>query len=177
MVDDPAGARAIHAHLHSIGRRKIAHVTGPQEQRSARIRADAIADAAESAGVPLVHETLFGEWSEAWGRAAADVLLAQREGELDAITCGNDQIARGVTERLRERNVRIPGEIAVTGFDNWDMMAEGSRPPLTTVDLQLGDIGRRAAELLLDAIAGSPRAGVELVAPRLVTRDSTVGGG
>lgn len=176
MVDDPAGARAIHAHLHSIGRRKIAHVTGPQAQRSARIRADAIADAAESAGVPLVHETLFGEWSEAWGRAAADVLLAQCAGELDAITCGNDQIARGVTERLRERNVRIPGEIAVTGFDNWDMMAEGSRPPLTTVDLQLGDIGRRAAELLLEAIAGAPHGGVELVAPRLVTRDSTVGG-
>lgn len=173
--DDVAGARLVFDHLTSLGRRRICHVTGPRDHLSAATRADATVDAAREAGLPLLHEPLYGEWSEAWGRTAADVLL-NREGEHpDAIACGNDQIARGVTERLRERGIAIPGQIAVTGFDNWDMMAEGARPPLTTVDLQLGEIGRRAAELLLEAIEGRPRAGVEHVAPRLVTRASTLG--
>lgn len=172
--DDAAGARLVLEHLTSLGRQRICHVTGPRDHLSAATRAEATVAAARAADLPLLHEPLYGEWSEAWGRTAADVLL-NRDGEHpDAITCGNDQIARGVTERLRERGIAIPREIAVTGFDNWDMMAEGARPPLTTVDLQLGEIGRRAAELLLDAIGGHPRPGIERIAPRLVTRASTL---
>jgi Transcriptional regulators len=175
VPDDAEGSRLVFGHLASLGRSRIAHVTGPADHLSARVRADALVECARKADTPLVADPLFGEWGEAWGRAAADVLLSG-DSEVDAITCGNDQIARGVTERLRERGVRVPTEIAVTGFDDWDMMAEGARPPLTTIDLQLGEIGRRSAELLIEAIAGRPRTGVERVAPRLVTRGSTLDG-
>ncbi len=176
VPDDVAGARLVHDHLASLGRERIAHVTGPLDHLSARTRADALAACATASGHPLVRDPMHGQWSEAWGRAATDVLLSQHGDGLDAIACGNDQIARGATERLRERGVRVPADVAVTGFDDWEMMAEGARPPLTTVDLRLGEIGRRSAELLVAAMRGEPRHGVERVPPRLVTRGSTLDG-
>jgi LacI family transcriptional regulator len=117
---------------------------------------------------------MYGEWSERWGRHAVDVLL--RSGsEVDAISCGSDQIARGVCDRLRELGRSVPDDIAVTGYDNWSVMALASRPPLTTVDLELEELGRHTAQLLLEAISGSPRDGLVELPTRLVTRESTLG--
>jgi LacI family transcriptional regulator len=175
VSDDEAGVRLIVDHLASLGRRRLAHLTGPIDQRSATLRADATVAAAEAAGHPLVHEPLHGAWTEAWGRAAVDILLDHAAETPDAITCGNDQIARGAADRLRERSVSVPDDIAVTGFDDWDVIVEGSRPPLTTINRRLGEVGRRAAELLLDAIAGAPQPGIQRVQPELVTRGSTLG--
>jgi LacI family transcriptional regulator len=113
----------------------------------------------------------FGAWSEAWGRRAARVVL-RAAPVTDAFFCGNDQIARGVTDALRESGRRVPDDVAVVGYDNWDTMALASRPPLTTVDMNLHDVGRRSALRLLDAIDGRPTAGVEWTPCRLVLRDS-----
>jgi LacI family transcriptional regulator len=121
-----------------------------------------------------VPEALFGEWSERWGRVAVDLVLA-RDADVDAISCGSDQIARGVCDRLRELGRRVPEDVAVTGFDDWDVMALACRPPLTTVDLQLQELGRRAAQLLLAAVGGEPSPGEVRVPARLVVRESTVG--
>jgi LacI family transcriptional regulator len=116
----------------------------------------------------------FGEWTEAWGRRAAAMLL-RADPACDAVFCGNDQIARGVADALREGGVRVPQDVALVGYDNWEIMAEACRPPLTTVDLNLVEIGRVAAMRLLDTIAGHGVAGMETVAARLVVRESSVG--
>ena len=63
----------------------------------------------------------------------------------------------------------------VTGYDNWSVMALASRPPLTTVDMELEELGRRTANLLLDAIAGFPHPGPVELPTRLITRESTLG--
>lgn len=171
IVDDAAGAAGLADHMLSLGRTRIAHVTGPASHRSATVRATATTEALGSA---MVGDPLFGEWSERWGRHSADV-LARAHPDLDAITCGSDQIGRGVCDRLRELGRRVPGDIAVTGFDNWEVMATASRPPLTTMDLELEELGRRAAQLLLEAIAGTAHRGLVTLQPRLVTRESTLG--
>jgi LacI family transcriptional regulator len=171
LVDDSSGAWSAVRHLQGIGRRRIAHVTGPDSHLSARVRAQASIDAA---GKMFVGDPLFGEWSERWGRQAVDLLL-RTQPELDAITCGSDQIARGVCDRLRELGRSVPDDIAVTGYDNWSVMALASRPPLTTVDMELEELGRRTANLLLDAIAGSPHPGPVLLPTRLIPRESTLG--
>ena len=171
IVDDTAGADAVISHLLGIGRSRIAHVTGPASHRSAAERAQAVAT---TAGAALCGQALFGEWSERWGRQAADLVL-RRHPDVDAISCGSDQIARGVCDRLRELNRAVPTEIAVTGYDVWPVMARAARPPLTSVDLRLEDLGRRAAYLLLDAIAGTPHHGVLELPAQLVTRESTLG--
>jgi len=169
IVDDAAGAAAVITHLRALGRTRIAHVTGPADHRSAVERAHVM-----SGGEPFVGEALFGEWSEQWGRQATDLIL-RAHPDVDAITCGSDQIARGVCDRLRELGRAVPGEIAVTGYDNWPVMALASRPPLTSVDLRLEELGRRAAHLLLDAIAGTPHHGVLELPAQLVPRESTLG--
>jgi len=169
IVDDAAGAAAAITHLLGIGRTRIAHVTGPSNHRSAVERAEAVTS---TAGDAFCGEPLYGEWSERWGRQATDVVLRQNP---DAISCGSDQIARGVCDRLRELGRRVPDDIAVTGYDNWPVMALASRPPLTTVDLRLEDLGRRAAALLLKAIAGEPQHGVLELPAQLITRESTLG--
>ncbi|MEV5960175.1 LacI family DNA-binding transcriptional regulator [Kribbella sp. NPDC051952] len=169
IVDDASGAAAAITHLLGLGRSRIAHITGPADHRSAAERAQAVAT---TAGQALCGEALFGEWSERWGRQATDLVLRQ---DPDAISCGSDQIARGVCDRLRELGRSVPDDIAVTGYDNWPMMALASRPPLTSVDLRLEDLGRRAANLLLDAIAGSPHHGVLELPAQLVPRESTLG--
>jgi LacI family transcriptional regulator len=62
----------------------------------------------------------------------------------DALFCGNDQIARGATDALRERGLRVPEDVAVVGFDNWDVMTLAARPPLSSVDMNLRELGRVA---------------------------------
>jgi LacI family transcriptional regulator len=90
------------------------------------------------------------------------------------VICGSDQIARGAADALREAGRRVPADVALTGFDNWDVMTLASRPPLTSVDMDLEGLGRAAASLLLDAIDGRPSPGLHLHPPNLVIRDSTV---
>lgn len=169
VMDDRGGAAAAVGHLLDVGRTAITHVTGPQRHRSAVERASA---AAETAARAFRGPPLYGEWSERWGRGAVDLLRAHPD--LDAISCGSDQIARGVCERLRELGRRIPDDVAVTGYDNWDVMVLASRPPLTTVDLELEELGRRAAQMLLDAMAGRPHHGTLEMPTRLVVRTSTL---
>jgi LacI family transcriptional regulator len=174
VVDDAAGARLAVEHLVDLGRRRIGHITGPQRHRTAQARARSAVEAIRAGGGTLAGEVQYGDWSERWGRHAVTTML-RREPDLDAIVCGSDQIARGVCDGLRESGKRVPGDVAVTGYDNWDVMALASRPPLTTVDLLLEELGRCAAELLLDAIAGRPHPGVTSLPPRLVVRESTAG--
>lgn len=171
LVDDHLGAASAVRHLRALGRERIAHVTGPESHLSAQIRA---ASTMNSARTTFVGDPLYGEWSERWGRHAVDVLL-RTQPKVDAITCGSDQIARGVCDRLRELGRSVPDDIAVTGYDNWSVMALASRPPLTTVDMGLEELGRRTANLLLDAIAGSPHPGPVELPTRLITRESTLG--
>jgi LacI family transcriptional regulator len=174
VVDEARGTRLAVDHLIERGRRRLAVVTGPRSHRSARARAAAAQRAARSAGTELLVAPRFGRWEEAWGREAAAELL-DRLPDLDGLICGSDQIARGAVDGLRERGHSVPQDVAVVGFDNWDVMALSSRPPLTTVDMELGTLGRVAAEMLREAIDGCPRPGRHALACRLVERHSTPG--
>lgn len=117
-------------------------------------------------------EPQFGSWSEGWGRAAATMLL-ERHPEIDAFLCGNDQLARGAMEILRERGRTVPDDVAVMGFDNWEIFTSAARPPLTSVDMSLEQVGRVAAQELFAAISGSSRSGLEKQPGRVVIREST----
>jgi len=173
VPDEEGGSRLAADHLLTVGRRHIAHVTGPEHHHSARVRARAVTARLAEAGLTPATEPLYGEWSESWGRQAAGILLA-RGARFDGVHCGSDQIARGLTDALREAGRRVPEDVAVTGFDNWDVMTTASRPPLTSVDMDLEGLGRAAAELLLQAIEGDPRPGTHRHPAKLVIRGSTI---
>ncbi|HTU31004.1 MAG TPA: LacI family DNA-binding transcriptional regulator [Solirubrobacteraceae bacterium] len=175
LVDEAGGTRLAVEHLIERGRRRLAVITGPRSHRSARVRASAAQRAARAAGGALLVPPRFGRWEEAWGREAAAELVA-RVPELDGLICGSDQIARGAVDGLRGLGRAVPGDLAVVGFDNWEVMAQSSRPPLTTVDMELGRLGQTAAEMLREAIDGRPCAGRHTLPCRLVERGSTPNG-
>src|SRR6185437_260195 len=92
---------------------------------------------------------------------------------LDAVFCGSDQIARGVADGCRDAGRRVPEDIAIVGFDNWVVIAEACRPPLTTVDMNLRELGQQAGEQLLAAINGDPGTGVHQIPCSLILRESS----
>jgi LacI family transcriptional regulator len=106
------------------------------------------------------------------------MLLRRPPGErVDGVFCGSDQIARGLTDGLREAGVQVPDEVSVVGFDNWDVMTEAARPPLTTVDPRLVRLGRLSASRLLAALDGGELGSGVVAQPcELVLRESSVPG-
>ena len=173
LPDDTGGGRLAAEHLLSLGRRRFGHITGPERFLCARKRARGFCDTVAGAGAGFAaHDVLYGEWSERWGRDAVRVML-DGTPDADAVFCGSDQIARGVTDALRLIGKRVPEDVAVVGYDNWNPMVFGSDPPLTSVDMCLEHVGRVAAEHLMLAINGEPTHGVHTVPCRLVPRDST----
>jgi LacI family transcriptional regulator len=172
VVDEADGARKAVDHLLAVGRRRIAHVTGPDHHQSAATRWAATAARLAESDLTPAAPAMFGEWSEAWGRHAAGMLLANGY-DVDAVFCGSDQIARGVADGLRAAGRSVPEDVALVGFDNWDVMATACQPPLTSVDMDLEGLGRAAADMLLAAINGQPAPGRHSRPCRLVVRQST----
>ncbi|MBO0771216.1 MAG: LacI family DNA-binding transcriptional regulator [Actinobacteria bacterium] len=172
LPDDTGGGRLAAEHFLASGRRRPGHITGPERFLCARKRAGSFCEVMAEGGVGFQPgDVLYGEWNERWGREAAALLLRESP-ETDAIFCGSDQIARGVSDGLRLAGRRVPDDIALIGFDNWEPMALGADPPLTSVDMCLEEVGRTAARYLLAAINGEPARGVHAVPPQLVIRES-----
>lgn len=172
LADDEGGARLAAEHLVGLGRRRIAHITGEGTYRVARDRAAGLASVLHEAGLPLIGSPMYGAWSQRWGRHAASMLL-NAHPDIDAIFCGSDQIATGVIDTLWDLGRRVPDDVAIVGYDNWDIFAAESRPPLTTVDLNLEQLGATAARHLIAALEGDQRTGVIRHPGRLVLREST----
>src|SRR3984957_3592294 len=173
LPDDEGGARLAVRHLAALGRKKIAHITGPERFEAVRLRALGWRKALAEAGLQAdASDCRPGQWSEAWGREAAQHLFSRRRGAPEALFCGNDQIARGAVDALREIGLAVPTDIAVVGFDNWDVMAEATRPALTSVDMNLEALGREAGASLIEMMGGRALKGVRRLPCSLVVRDS-----
>jgi LacI family transcriptional regulator len=172
LPDDEGGAMLAVDHLIRLGRRRIAHVTGPERFEAVRLRHAGYRKALAAAGIAEIGGFLPGTWSENWGRDAMAQLFARGRLPPDAIFCGNDQIARGAADALRERGIDVPSAVAIVGFDNWEIMADATRPPLTSIDMNLKDLGRQAGLRLLEMIAGKRLRGVHRLPCTLVVRES-----
>ncbi len=173
VSDNVSGGRMAIRHLTEVGRRSIAHITGDPTYGAAQDRAKgALAELAEQGLEPAGGRVYFGAWSEAWGRSATRMLLSRARG-FDAVFAGSDQIARGVIDSLHEAGLDVPGDVAVIGFDNWEIFTTSSRPPLSSIDMNLELLGRVAAERLSAALDGDLRSGIESLPCRLVPREST----
>jgi LacI family transcriptional regulator len=166
------GGRLATEHLIDLGRREIFHLGGPQGEYSADHRAEGSRQVLREAGLPHSEDRIrFGEWHERWGWNAVGDLLAAGD-RLDGIVAGNDQIARGAIDRLQAAGKRIPEDVAVVGYDNWDVLARDGRTPITSVDMRLDRLGTVAVKRLYEEATAGSR--LQLVPGELVVRDSTV---
>jgi LacI family transcriptional regulator len=176
ISDGVMAGRLAAQHLLDIGRTKVAHVTA-QGDRAADERVAGLQGVLDAAGLPLVGGApVRGTWHRAWGVEAGRRLLADRV-DVDAVFCGNDQIAGGLLEVLRDAGVRVPDDVAVVGVDNWpDTGSVDGERRLTSVDPLLGSLGRAAAEHLLSPDPAGAVPGVRSLPCELVVGDSTVPG-
>lgn len=171
-VDQVAGGRLATEHLLASGRRSVVHVAGPQDWYDARDRLRGWQDALDAAGVPAPEHRAAG-WSAADGYAVGVELAA---GPLpDAVFAANDQLALGVLSAFARAGVRVPQDVAVVGFDDEPGTAFYA-PPLTTVRQGFDELGRRAVQSVVDALAGVAPVH-HAIAPELVVRRSSGGDG
>ena len=153
LFDDKISVEEITEHLISEhGARRIAFVSGPFSSRVAMDRVDACRSVLERHGLSLDDRLLFdGEWTRIGGRQAAEKLI-RMGGELpDAVICGNDDMALSMIECFDEIGIRVPQDIAVTGFD---ALRESVMRGMTTVCRPIDRSARTALEILTRWIDG-----------------------
>jgi LacI family transcriptional regulator len=150
-VDNASGIRAVVSHLASThGYRRLCFVGGPADSPDARQRLAAFGEVVRTTPRCTAGPPIHGDFSEASGSEAGRTLLA-RPRLPEAVVCANDQMAIGVLREFQRARVSVPGDVALTGFDD----VYPSRlvdPPLTTVSQPVREIGTRAARRLLARI-------------------------
>ena len=168
-ADNRAGARALAEHLLAAGHRRIGFISTRAPWPMVEERARGYHDALRAAGIerdPAL-ERSDGVWAPADGSDMADRLLSLPEPPT-AIMCGNDLLALGAIRAARVRGLRVPEDVAVTGFNDFEF-AQFADPPLTTVAVPGYDLGRLGAERLIAQLAGEspgvPASGRRLTLP------------
>ena len=173
-ADNFSGAAALITHLIADhGRRRLFHVDGPPNSPDAIQRRLALDHVLRGNPQCQLIGTAQGIFSIASGEQAGEELLARHRAAMpDAVVCVNDQMAIGVLQALTAAGVRVPGEVAVTGFDDI-YPARLADPPLTTVRQPMRTLGERACARLLDRITHpSLVPAVQLLPTELVLRSS-----
>ena len=167
-LDNAAGARAVADHVASLGRKHVVHIAGAAGNIDAQERADAFDDAMRKQGV--IVDVMQGDFSEESGESAVTALL--RSGrKVDAIFAGNDMMALGALQALRNAGLRVPEDVAVVGFDDVPLARHVG---LTTVRVRIAELGERALDRLLSVLVeGENGGGQELHMPELVVRSTT----
>jgi DNA-binding LacI/PurR family transcriptional regulator len=168
-VDQIEGARMATRHLLEHGHREIVHLAGPADWSEARARRDSWRAEMAAAGL-RPREPIHGDWSAASGYVAGKQIVAFKEAT--AVFAANDQMAIGLLRALHEAGRRVPEDISVVGYDDLPE-TEYLIPPLTTVRQDFAEVGRRAIELVMIAISGSPAPAPDLIKPELIIRQST----
>jgi LacI family transcriptional regulator len=169
-VDDVLAAQQATSYLIDLGHRRIAHIAGPATHQDAVDRRVGYARALDMAGLPLdEHLIVAGDYTEQSGLLALQALFS-RGVMFTAIFVANDQMAYGTRLGLFRRGIRVPEDVSLVGFD--DVLTSAYvTPPLTTVRQPIFDMGRAAAQAILDLLEGRP-VKLPAFATELVIRES-----
>ncbi|MGW1146082.1 LacI family DNA-binding transcriptional regulator [Streptomyces sp. NPDC002454] len=164
-LDNAAAVRLLVDHLEGVGRHRIALVADQASSAGAeRVAAFTAAQGPDATTI------LLPDFTTDAGRTAARRIIERRD-RIDAVVCGADVLAVGLVSTLHRSSVAVPGEIAVTGFDDTEML-KLLDPPITSIRHPLSAMAERGLALL--QAPGRERAErVERFAPQLVVRAST----
>jgi len=173
VIDDRRSAKGAVMHLVQRGYTRIAHLAGPRDLGICIQRKEGYVEALRESGIIVPDGFIrYGGLHEVDGYKSIECML--NEGTLpDAIFAVNDPVAIGAFQRIKEAGLRIPADMAIVGFSNNKITALVD-PPLTTVNQRPFEMGKKAAELLLDSIengTGEPK--THVLEAELVIRAST----
>ena len=177
-IDNYLGARMATEHLISLGRKHIGHIAGPLTWWEARQRKIGWETALSEAGFRLSDNMWAeGNWSSKSGISAFKELL-KKFPIMDALFVANDQMALSVLRTAFEQNIKIPGDLALIGFDGIEE-SEFYCPSLSTIFQNQNELGciaiqelvRLVEEKLIDDQAMKPK--YILVQPEMIIRQSS----
>ncbi|AQG81973.1 LacI family DNA-binding transcriptional regulator [Spirosoma montaniterrae] len=152
-VDDYRGAFVAVEHLIQTGRRRIAHLAGPDSLPNSRNRLNGYHDALLHYGLPVDNELIIS-YDLTLEKVNIYVNhLLNLPHPPDALFAMNDPAAIEALRVCRSRGIRVPAELAIVGFSD-DPVSELVEPSLTTVAQPMAEIGRETARLLLNALHG-----------------------
>ena len=155
-------------HVHGLGHRRVAYLSGVSGSASGVARAEALA-AATSAHPDLeIVEIPTGVGFDSGAEVAEQVI----ESRATAALAFNDLVAMGLLSALGARGIRVPEDISVTGFDDIPF-APYTTPPLTTAAVPSVQLGRDAWTAMRALLDGDAAPDSTLLAPALVVREST----
>ena len=151
IPDESYGAALAVKHLIRLGHRRIAHIQGPEGWYFAEKRLAAYRAVLESEGIVVDPDLIgAGDWELESGCEATRRFLAL-DVPPTAIFAANDMMALGAINAIENTGLRVPEDIAVVGYDNREI-AWTVQPNLTTVNMPVYEMGRTAAELLLNQL-------------------------
>ncbi|HMM66356.1 MAG TPA: LacI family DNA-binding transcriptional regulator [Dokdonella sp.] len=169
-IDNHGGARAMVEHLMALGHRRIAMIAGPADNFDADERLRGYRDVLARSEQGDTEVILQGDFSESSGYAAGSA-IARMSPRPDAVFAANDMMALGCLFALNEAGLSVPGDIALAGFDDIPM-ARFVSPPLTTMRVNIAELGERAARALIAQLSELNTAPEGTSAPELIVRAS-----
>jgi len=174
-VENRGGARDAVAHLIDLGHRRIGLINGELQMEAGQARRDGYKQALLEAGIGIEPDLMVEGFFSETAAYQAMLTLLDLPRPPTAVFAASDGMAIGALHAIRQRELRVPDEIALIGYDDLPLAAYAT-PPLTSVHQPIGEMGAQAVRLLLEQIKGqAPVAPVRLPA-RLVIRESSGGG-
>ncbi|BCE02475.1 GGDEF domain-containing protein [Marinicellulosiphila megalodicopiae] len=148
LIDNNSGLEALIEHvIHEHNYKKIAYLGGSKDNQDAIERLETFKNTLTKHNIPISEDYIFyGHFAYSDGKDCIKAFFDERNIQPEIIICANDSSAFGVMDELHKRGLRIPKDIAVTGFDN-AKEAEYYIPPLSTVSQPLFELGLKAAEI------------------------------
>ena len=175
LVDDYEGAYRAVEHLIQRGRKRIAHLAGPDSLAISNKRLMGYRDALRRNNVPI-DEDLIIPYDLTITKVKIYLnYLMQLENPPDAIFAINDPTAVEILQQAKKKGLKVPEDLAIVGFSN-DYVSALTDPPLTTVSQPVKDIGRAAAQLLIDQInrdVSDWKAIIKVLKTELIIRQSS----
>lgn len=156
IADNKDGMFQVVDHLLGYhNKRRIAFIKGPQGHHEAAQRFIGYLAAFEKHGLPIDNDLILsGDFSEESGIKAVELLVDKHHARFDAIVCSDDLVASGVLKALSARNIAVPDDVAVVGFDDlhdFEITVES----LATVGQNFYNQGREAVLLVMGNINGT----------------------
>ena len=171
--DNASGIRALVRHLAiDHGYRSLGYVSGRADSPDNRTRSRAFENEAAAVGATFDTGPAWqGNYSAAGGANVIETLLDAGKKLPRAILCANDQTALGVIHALAQRGIKVPQDVAITGFDDVPV-ARHLHPPLTTIRQPMQELGAKAFDILYSRISAGGGKADTVLPVELIVRES-----
>lgn len=168
LIDDCLMAEKAVEHLISTGRRNIYHFMGPENLEVTSKRAQGFRNVLERNGINPAGKIIPSGIFIKDGQFAMSKMLAEGGEMPDAVFCFNDPVAIGVMKSLKNNDIKVPDQIAITGFSEGSL-ATVVEPQLTSVLQPMKEMGRQAAQLMIDQLKSERK-----LSPKTICLDATL---